>query len=95
MGFEFATATRIIFGEGTASTLPELARSFGFRPMVVTGASTERVEPLVSVLSAETFTVPGEPTVELVRAESVLDGAFVPRTRINWNSVPSSWTVSL
>src|SRR4051812_1677913 len=77
MGFEFATATRIIFGEGTASNLPELARSFGSRPLVVTGASTERVEPLVSVLSAETFTVPGEPTVELVRegAKRVQDAA--------------------
>jgi hypothetical protein len=32
MRFEFATATRIIFGEGTATTLPDLARSFGSRP---------------------------------------------------------------
>ena len=39
MRFEFATATRIVFGEGTAATLPELARSFGTRPLVVTGAS--------------------------------------------------------
>jgi alcohol dehydrogenase class IV len=34
---------------------------------VVTGASTERAAALVSALSAETFAVPGEPTVELVR----------------------------
>jgi alcohol dehydrogenase class IV len=72
MRFEFATATRIIFGEGTAATLPELARSFGARPLVVTGASTERAAWLVAALetrhAAETFTVAGEPTVELVRA---------------------------
>ncbi len=68
MRFEFATATRIIFGEGTAATLPELARSFGARPLVVTGASTERAAWLVSALGAETLAVPGEPTVELVRA---------------------------
>jgi alcohol dehydrogenase class IV len=68
MRFEFATATRIVFGEGTAATLPELARSFGARPLVVTGASTERAAALVSALSAESFSVPGEPTVELVRA---------------------------
>jgi len=68
MRFEFATATRIIFGEGTAATLPELARSFGARPLVVTGASTERAAWLVSALEAETFSAPGEPTVELVRA---------------------------
>ena len=39
MRFEFATATRIVFGEGTAATLPELAGTFGARALVVTGAS--------------------------------------------------------
>ena len=68
MRFEFATATRIVFGEGTAATLPELARSFGARPLVVTGTSAERAAWLVSALEAETFAVPGEPTVELMRA---------------------------
>jgi alcohol dehydrogenase class IV len=67
MRFEFATATRIIFGEGTAATLPDLAHGFGTRPLVVTGASSERTESLVAALSAETFAVPGEPTVDLVR----------------------------
>jgi len=67
MHFEFATATRVIFGEGTAATLPDLARHFGTHPLVVTGASTERAAALVSALSAETFAVTGEPTVELVR----------------------------
>ena len=67
MRFEFATATRIVFGEGTAATLPELARTFGAQPLVVTGASGERAASLVSALSAETFAVPGEPTVDLVR----------------------------
>jgi alcohol dehydrogenase class IV len=65
--FEFATATRVIFGEGTAATLPELVRTFGTRPLVVTGASRERMASLVSALSAEVFAVPGEPSVELVR----------------------------
>jgi alcohol dehydrogenase class IV len=67
MLFEFATATRIIFGEGTAATLPDLARSFGTRPLVVTGASKERTAALVSALAGNTFAVPGEPTVDLVR----------------------------
>ena len=67
MRFEFATATRIIFGEGTAATLPDLVRSFGSRPLVVTGASRERAASLISALSAEEFAVPGEPTVDLVR----------------------------
>jgi len=68
MRFEFATATRVVFGEGTAATLPDLARSFGVRPLVVTGASPERAAWLVSALEAETFSATGEPTVELVRA---------------------------
>lgn len=67
MRFEFATATRILFGEGAAATLPDVARTFGARPFVVTGASRERAATLVSALSAETFAVPGEPTVEMVR----------------------------
>jgi alcohol dehydrogenase class IV len=67
MRFEFATATRIVFGEGTVATLPDLVRTFGVRPLVVTGASRERAESLVSALSAESFVVPGEPTVDLVR----------------------------
>jgi alcohol dehydrogenase class IV len=67
MRFEFATATRIIFGEGTAASLPDLARTFGLRPFVVAGASRERAQALVSALSAETFAVTGEPTVEMVR----------------------------
>lgn len=70
MRFDFATATRIIFGEGTAAGLPELVRSFGNRPLVVTGTSSERAAWLVSALSAETLAVPGEPTVDLVREGS-------------------------
>jgi alcohol dehydrogenase class IV len=67
MPFEFATATRIIFGEGASATLPELTRSFGNHPLVVTGATPGRASALVSTLSAEVFSVPGEPTVDLVR----------------------------
>jgi alcohol dehydrogenase class IV len=67
MPFEFATATRILFGEGTSALLPELARGFGTRPLLVTGASPDRAGAVVSALSAEMFSVPGEPTVDLVR----------------------------
>jgi alcohol dehydrogenase class IV len=67
MRFEFTTATRIVFGAGTAATLPDLARTFGTRPLVVTGASQARAASLVSALSATTFAVSGEPTVDLVR----------------------------
>lgn len=67
MRFEFATAGRIVFGEGAVAGLPELVRSLGSHAFVVTGSSVERVKPLISDMSAETFAVPGEPTVDLVR----------------------------
>lgn len=71
MQFEFATATRIIFGEGVAATLPELIRSLGIRPMIVTGASPARALSLIQDLEFEVFTTSGEPTVELVRRGAV------------------------
>lgn len=67
MRFEFATAPRIIFGEGTSDGLPDLARSFGLQPLVVTGASRKRASGVVSALAAETLCVSGEPTIDLVR----------------------------
>ena len=39
MRFEFATATRIVFGEGTVKELAPAARSFGERALVVLGKS--------------------------------------------------------
>ena len=51
MRFEFATAMQIIFGNGAAAGLPELVSTFGKRPMVVTGASTDRAAWLISALA--------------------------------------------
>ena len=65
MNFEFATASRIIFGPGTARQVPELARGFGSRPLVVTGRNVERG---LAVIEGMPFPVTGEPTVELVRS---------------------------
>jgi alcohol dehydrogenase class IV len=67
MRFEFATAGRILFGEGLSASLPERARNFGSRPLVVTGSSPKRFAALISGFSSESFAVAGEPTVELVR----------------------------
>jgi alcohol dehydrogenase class IV len=71
MRFEFVTATRIVFGEGTARELGTFAASFGKRAFVVTGRNPERVRPLIDSLHAQNleftiFFVDGEPTVELV-----------------------------
>lgn len=69
--FEFATATRIIFGEGTVSQIAPATKQLGSRPLLVTGSYAERWHSLRSELEASglhvsTFVVAGEPTVSLV-----------------------------
>jgi alcohol dehydrogenase class IV len=72
MRFEFATATRVIFGPGVLREVGPLARRFAPRALVVTGANPRRAEPLLSLLreygvAAITFPVPGEPEIETVQ----------------------------
>ncbi len=72
MQFEFATATRIIFGDGSAAQLPQLARELGNRALLVTdsfqpGAVSRLVESLrASGLKLTHFPASGEPTVEVI-----------------------------
>ena len=71
MRFEFATATRILFGPGTLREVAPLARVMGSRAFVVTGRTASRAAPLLSGLSAAgvghtKFAVGGEPTIGLV-----------------------------
>jgi len=76
MGFEFATATRILFGAGKMREIGRLAKPFGSRALVVIGqsaAAVQRVEPVLAALTAAgvdyaTFSVGGEPTLDTVRA---------------------------
>lgn len=72
MRFEFATATRIIFGAGTLREVGPLARELAPRALVVTGANPRRAEPLLALLrqhgvDAFAFPVPGEPEIETVQ----------------------------
>ncbi|MBI5395768.1 MAG: iron-containing alcohol dehydrogenase [Verrucomicrobia bacterium] len=72
MGFEFATASRILFGCGKLKEAGPIARELGRRALVVTGKSAARVEGLITSLrqhsiECATFAVAGEPTVELVQ----------------------------
>ncbi len=68
MNFEFATAGRIIFGNGTLTQAAPIAAGFGCRALVVTGRNTERARSLLDALKKEgletvLFPVDGEPTV--------------------------------
>lgn len=72
MRFEFAMATRIIFGAGVLPEVGPLAAGLGSRALLVTGKTPARAQPLLGLLAAqglpvETFTVTGEPTTETVR----------------------------
>jgi alcohol dehydrogenase class IV len=77
MRFEFATATRIIFGAGTLRDIGPLARESGRRALVVTGRNSRRAEPLLarlheSEVTAVTFPVSAEPDIETIRAGTAL-----------------------
>ena len=70
--FEFATASRIIFGEGKLREIATIAPEFGKRALVVCGA-VERALPLFALLDEAkiaytTYSVRGEPTLELIKA---------------------------
>ena len=81
MLFEFATATRIVFGPGALAELGPLARRARARALLVTGRSPERAEPVrerlaSAAVASVAFSVIGEPTVgdarrgaELARSE--------------------------
>ena len=73
MRFEFATATRIIFGPGTISEAASASGEMGKRSFVVTGRTVERVEPLLERLDKHrieyvTFNVSGEPATTIAAA---------------------------
>lgn len=71
--FEFATATRIVFGVGTLSEVVKAASGFGRRVFLVTGSRLERAEGLVGQLKHAGREVViaqavGEPTTDSVQA---------------------------
>ncbi len=71
MELEFSTASRIVFGEGASSRIPEIAESLGCHALLVTGSSRERADFVQQGLSARglsvsVFQVPSEPITDLV-----------------------------
>lgn len=82
MRFEFATATRLLFGPGALSEVaPATERMIGDgrsrQALVVTGRSVDRAARLIQALdqqgiAAVPFAVPGEPTVAVVERAAKL-----------------------
>ena len=76
MQFEFATATRIIFGRGTASKLGKLAQEQGTHALVVTGSNPDRVGDVIQYLTNAglqhtLFSIVDEPTIDRVNQGKV------------------------
>ena len=72
MKFDFATATRIVFGAGTAGQLAANVTSKS-RALVVTGRQSQRAEKMLASLAANgigaaIFSVAGEPEISTVEA---------------------------
>ncbi len=68
MRFEFATAARVVFGEGTLAEVATMAREFGKRTLVVCGGSG-RESRLVGMLDDPVvFRISGEPSVDDARS---------------------------
>jgi alcohol dehydrogenase class IV len=75
MNFEFATAGRILFGQGGFGQTGKLAAELGRCALIVTGRSAGRADPLAAQLEEQgleirLFSIEGEPTVEEMRSGS-------------------------
>lgn len=71
--FEFATATRVVFGAGALAQLGPAAAAMGRRALLVTGRDIDRAQPAAQVLQAagltvQIYPVPGEPSTGDVEA---------------------------
>lgn len=77
MTFDFATAGRILFGAGKRRELAGVAREFGSRALIVTGADLARSKWAQDILAEagfaiSFFSVPGEPGLSLVQEGACL-----------------------
>jgi len=73
MRFEFATATRIIFGAGTLKEISAIAKGYGRHALLVTGGRPERAQRVHDLLQeadirVTVFPVRGEPDTASVEA---------------------------
>ncbi|MGL1861675.1 MAG: iron-containing alcohol dehydrogenase [Pseudodesulfovibrio sp.] len=71
MHFEFATAAKIIFGPGTAASIPNMAANFGSTVCLVTGSSPKRTQWVVDALaekqlSTHVVSISGEPSTTII-----------------------------
>lgn len=73
MIYEFATATRIIFGRGAIQQTGSIIEALGKKALVVTGKTEERATPLLLQLRSNTiewvvYCVSSEPSIQIIQA---------------------------
>ena len=71
MNFEFATATRIVFGLATASQLGKLGQAFGKHALIVTGSQPDRIGNVIqfvkdSNLNYTVYPIHDEPSISVI-----------------------------
>ena len=79
--FEFATASKIVFGAGSVKNIGDLAEIYGKKVFIVTGKNTDRAIPVINPLKAggfqySVFNIPEEPTTDLIEQGSKLAKQF-------------------
>jgi len=77
MQFEFSTAGKVIFGPGALARLPEAVAGLGKKALVLTGSSSRFLDRAMKSLESagifmEPVRVPGEPTLNFVRATTAI-----------------------
>lgn len=87
--FSFATAGRIIFGNGCVSQVSALVETYGRRVFIVMGRSIDQAATLLEPLKIwqieyALFSIPGEPTVNLVAQALEKAREFQPQVIIGF-----------
>lgn len=77
MQFEFATATRIIFGAATVRQVAPMAKTLGRTALVLTGRSPARAKRLLDDLAAQgiqcaTVRIEGEPGIRTIQSATAM-----------------------
>lgn len=81
--FQFMTATRIIFGEGSLESSLSVISQYGYSVLLVSGKNPERYAPLINYLHQQNMryqhvAVSGEPNITMVEETAMLGRRFKP-----------------
>ena len=67
MNFEFATASRIVFGKGKSNQIPKIWKQLGKKPMYIIGNSFKKYPSYDEIVTThEKIVVTNEPSTHLI-----------------------------